>query len=153
MRNEGKNMKHLHTIIIALIFFASGLLLGRSVVAPAPVFDASSVIQTEGEKISVVHFLIDFGNDELQTFPHTAFEENETLWKVLQRTLQEENISVDYREYEGMGVFIESIGGVANSGTTYWQYWVNGIYAEIGASAYLVQPGDTILWKFTKNQF
>jgi len=53
-----------------------------------------------------------------------------------------------------LGIFIESINGVPEgvAKDKWWQFWVNNQYSNVGASAYTVNPGDIIEWKFTKGQ-
>ncbi len=61
----------------------------------------------------------------------------------------------EYKNYPGMGMFVESINGVKNDNQTqtYWIYYINGAVAKIGISQYIVQPNDIITWKFEKSKF
>lgn len=51
-------------------------------------------------------------------------------------------------DYPGLGIFIESIGGRANSDGYYWFLYVNGTSASRGASQTPVHPGDSFEWRF-----
>jgi len=54
-------------------------------------------------------------------------------------------------EWRGAGemAFLESLDGVANQGADglNWQVEVNGRYAERGAGALRLRPGDRVLWR------
>lgn len=52
--------------------------------------------------------------------------------------------------YSGLGYFVEQIGGVKNSGGTYWTLYVNGEYSMVGASDRRIRSGDRVEWKFEK---
>ena len=51
--------------------------------------------------------------------------------------------------FEGQGGFVTSINGISQdeAANKYWIYYINGEYAPVGASEYIVQDGDEILWK------
>ena len=51
---------------------------------------------------------------------------------------------------QGANLYVTSIGGVAQNASTgyYWVYFVNGSEPNVGAGAYLVQPGDSIAWDY-----
>lgn len=50
---------------------------------------------------------------------------------------------------EGAMALLVSLGGEANQGADglNWQFEVNGVYADRGAGAYELSPGDRVLWK------
>ncbi|MDK2464426.1 MAG: DUF4430 domain-containing protein [Candidatus Korarchaeota archaeon] len=61
--------------------------------------------------------------------------------------------SVNYTEYPGMGAFVESINGVANSNPYYWMWWTWtdwGGWQEgpIAADRYVVMDGETLFWYY-----
>jgi hypothetical protein len=35
----------------------------------------------------------------------------------------------------------------------YWQYFINGAYAQVGADQYKLKNGDAVEWKFSADQF
>jgi hypothetical protein len=66
----------------------------------------------------------------------------------LMTQLQNENkITFQSKNYNGMGEFIEEINGVKN-GSKNWMYYVNGVKADIGVSNYKINPGDVVSWKY-----
>ena len=65
--------------------------------------------------------------------------------------LARKNITFEYQEYPSLGSMVTKIGDKKSSEKDgYWQYWINGEYASVGASDYLLKPGDKIEWKFSK---
>lgn len=81
------------------------------------------------------------------------FNVGANLFDILKAVAVAEGIEIKFKEYQGMGFLVDSIGGDKNgTGGKYWQFWINGKYATVGASSYKVQPGDVIEWKFTKDQ-
>ena len=71
---------------------------------------------------------------------------------------EQNNIKVKYKDYGGdLGIFVQAIGQVPKDidkkSDKWWQFWVNGKYSNKGASSYIVNPGDKILWKYTNSSF
>ncbi|MBI3589174.1 MAG: DUF4430 domain-containing protein [Candidatus Liptonbacteria bacterium] len=63
------------------------------------------------------------------------------------------DLKLETKNFPPLGRMIVSVNGFKNGeGGKYWQYWVNGKYAEVGVSSYKPQPGDLIEWKFTKDK-
>ena len=81
------------------------------------------------------------------------FTDGENLYDALKAATAKEGISMTSKEYPRMGYLVESIGGEKN-GTDgkYWQFLVNGKYANEGASSYRIKTGDVIEWKFSNEQ-
>lgn len=102
-----------------------------------------------------VSLMIDYGNGSLDTFSMELTEET-SVFDLLQKAAATKEIELDYKDYGGeMGVFLEAIGGVANnmSENTFWQYWLNNKYAQIGPGQQRLSSGDHIVWKYIKGQF
>ena len=81
------------------------------------------------------------------------FTPGETVFDVLKRVCGETGIHMSSRYTPVYGsYYIEGINQLyefdcsANSG---WMYWVNGWYPNYGCSAYEVNDGDYIEWKYT----
>ena len=88
-------------------------------------------------------------------FSDVAIGDDSSVFEILQKIASENNIELNYKDYGGdMGVFIESINGKQNDFDSgyYWQYWVNGQYAKVGASSYELQDGDVVEWKYVEGQ-
>jgi|SRR3989344_4847917 len=52
------------------------------------------------------------------------------------------------RYYSGLGYFIEAINEIKNANGNYWTLYVNGKYATVGASEYVLSAGDRIEWRY-----
>lgn len=65
------------------------------------------------------------------------------------------NISVEKSYWSGYNsFFIESINGTKNGENgRYWQYYVNGKYADVGCSSYILHDYDTVEWRFEKSKW
>lgn len=75
-------------------------------------------------------------------------EDDDTAFLVLLRAGQQNSFSIDYQNYEGLGIFVNCIGGVCSHDNYYWAFYYNGQYSMVGASAQPVSEGDTTTWKF-----
>ncbi len=104
-----------------------------------------------------VTLLFDFGDDTIEQnyeLRITNYEEGETVWQIMQQALTENEIALEYDDYGGeLGILITKIGDKKNGEDgRYWQYWINGKYAKVGVSNYLMKAGDVVEWKFTDNK-
>ena len=101
-----------------------------------------------------VSFGIDFGEGNVKNFSDIQLKENETVFDLLKKLNEEGKLEFSFKDYPGAGVFIESIDGVSNDPKTnlWWQYLVNGQYAQVGASNYQLKDGDSIEWKYVESQ-
>jgi len=97
-------------------------------------------------------FKFNFGNDTLITNYHLPFT-NTSVWQAMQSVLVENDVFLDYQTYGELGVFITQIGEKKNGQDgKYWQYFINDQYAQVGASNYILKPGDIVEWKFTNER-
>lgn len=151
-------MKLLAKIIIIIAIFSSGFYFGRHyAVAPVDFLNnsASSTPASDGNKDAArqnqIDIKINFSDDNIKEFNGIEIKENETVFYLLKKTTEKNNIELKYKDYGGdMGVLIESINGTANDAKTnkYWQFWVNGEYSNIGASGCKLKSGDSVEWKY-----
>ncbi len=84
--------------------------------------------------------------------PQTAEIAHTEGMTVLQATLAAEALGDAWAaSWRGDGemALLESLGGIDSQGADglNWQFEVNGRYADRGAGAYRLEPGDSILWK------
>ncbi len=92
----------------------------------------------------LVNFYFDFGNGKIISAP-VVFKNGEKLEDALLRT----NLKIKTEKYPLLGAMITSVNGYKNGkDKKYWQYFINGRYAEEGISSYALKPGDKIEWKF-----
>ncbi len=63
-------------------------------------------------------------------------------------------LQLETTNYGELGILVESMGGW-NNGTDqkYWQYEVNGIMPQIGASSYVLNDGDKVTWHFSESTY
>ena len=98
--------------------------------------------------VASARLTIDFGAGEIKNFELKPSGEN--LFVLTKNKISEEGIGVAYETHKGLGELITRIGDKKSGGGKYWQYWVNGDYAHVGASSYVPKSGDVIEWKFAK---
>ena len=81
-----------------------------------------------------------------------SFEISTTGQTSLFELIQKTDLQIETENFPPIGKMIVSINGFKN-GTDgkYWQYWINGQYAQIGASSYKPKPNDSIEWKFSND--
>lgn len=116
--------------------------------------NGNPVLQQQQKK-QVVTIIINDGS-LTKRYEDISYTQGMNVFDALKQVTSNEGIDLKYQDYGGsMGVFIEGIGGLENnySKNLYWQYWVNGLFATIGASSYTLKSGDSIEWKYTQQQF
>lgn len=109
---------------------------------------ASFATSRENQEIRV-DASIDYGNGDIQAFSGELLRQGDTVLDLLENLERREGIALEKRNFPGLGIFIEAIHGVHNTNNSYWQFWVNGEYAQIGAGQYGLKDGDKVLWKRT----
>ncbi|KKQ74264.1 MAG: hypothetical protein US94_C0009G0010 [Berkelbacteria bacterium GW2011_GWB1_38_5] len=72
---------------------------------------------------------------------------NENAFSLLQKAALKNGFLVEYTTYEGLGVFVTSIGGIKPVGNQYWAFYYNGKYSMVGASAQQITADDTTFWR------
>ena len=154
-------MKLLIKIIVLAAVFAGGVWVGQNVaLAPSQLVDQLPINVNKKsevqEQVIKVNLMIDFGNGQVQTFNDVALAENPSVFDLLKKVTTENNLEFSSKDYgKDLGMLVESINNVANSqkANRFWHYWVNNVYAEIGASNYHLKTGDIVEWKYVENQF
>ena len=81
-----------------------------------------------------------------ETLPLT-FTQGESLYNILMKEKENNNLSFSGKDYPNMGFFTTDIGTLHSNKDHYLMYYVNGKEAEVGISTYLPQNGDVIEWK------
>jgi hypothetical protein len=78
----------------------------------------------------------------------TQIRNGDTVYDAMKNLQDNElnNFSFNYKEYKGMGIFIEEINGIRGD-NKYWIYSVNGIEASVGVSRFRLKSGDIISWE------
>jgi hypothetical protein len=92
--------------------------------------------------------------DGLYAARQVSIATGETILEVLQSLdTSDPALKLTTKEYAGLGTLVTGMGGKENgTGKEYWQYKVNGVMPQIGASAYVLKNGDTVEWYFAASQ-
>ncbi len=79
-----------------------------------------------------------------------AITKDETLLALLtQQNATDPDMQLQTQEYAGLGALVTSMAGQTNgTDKKYWQYTVNGVEPQIGASGYILKSGDRVEWVF-----
>ena len=115
---------------------------------PRPTPQSVSVSQSAGN----VNVIVTAGVESVldASMPATA---SSTAFDVLRAAAELQNVALEYKVYPGMGVLVTQIGNGKNGdGGAYWQYWVNGAYAQVAADQMAVKAGDKIEWKLAASE-
>jgi hypothetical protein len=139
-----KFRKHIFIILIIFItVFITGCLSINKIESLLP-----NLLLNKGEEKEegqIIYATLEIGGKKYQ-------EEtiNQTTVYDLMRKLQtnkENNFSFSYKEYPGMGIFVDEINGIKGTSGAYWIYYINGKEASVGISNYILKSGDIINWK------
>ena len=73
-----------------------------------------------------------------------------SVYDVMQSFNEVGKIKVDFKDYSGLGYFVDGIDGVKSDTlrAKYWIYYINGAKAQVGISNYQLKSGDIITWKY-----
>jgi len=139
---------------VLFLVFMFGVLIGVSLVNIGYVSVGESRVfvgaDTQVKEAEIrVDLTIDYGNGDTQIFPQEVLRSGETVLDLLENLERLHGITLQKRDFPGLGVFIEAIHGVHNTNNSYWQFWVNEEYAQVGASQFKLQDSDKVLWKRT----
>jgi len=144
---EFKQTIKIFGVLFGVLVF--GVLLGVTLVnvgyVPVNPDRSVGVAAQEQRQIIAVQLTVDYGNGDTQMFLAQELRSGDSVLTLLEKS----GVALEKRNFPGVGVFIEAINGVHNTGNYYWQFWVNGEYATVGASQYALQHGDQVLWKRT----
>ncbi len=138
-------------LVIVSVFLIQNLVVFLKNSQLAPEGGENEEIQ-QGISVSLK---IDSGEGSVKTFNGIELKEEKTAFALLKKAAQENNLELSFKEYPGTGIFIESIDNIGGDATNnkWWQYWVNGEYATIGAGDFQLKNGDSVEWKYINSQF
>lgn len=95
-----------------------------------------------------VYLLIDYATDHVDTLAAVISREDSlNVLDLLRELTTRDSISISVADYP-FGVMVEQIGECRNGAGGYWIYTVNSEAIPKAASAYVVQPGDTVRFFF-----
>lgn len=133
------NYRLLISIIItaSLLFFSQPSLHSASLSSPSP-----TIVLPQTASLSVIV------DNQAKTFslPITA---TSSALSLLQTAAAHDQIPLVIKT-SSIGILVESISGLPNTSTRSWTYFINNQSTNITADSYLIQPGDTIEWKYVE---
>lgn len=136
--------KKLPLILSVLSLFAIGIYFGKNNFFKSSQQPETTANQENGGSTTFeVTQTIDFGNQQTPEEQTLTADQGQTALQVLQNSQ-----AIEIKDYD-FGTIVESINGTVNgTDNKFWIYSVNDQEMGVGASAYQVQPGDSIQWKF-----
>lgn len=129
--------------IAVVLLFGISAIIDRNETPIGPVQETS---QTQTAIVTIEGLYV--GKD-------VQFSSPKTILEILQQLDDQfEEVQLVTKEYSGLGVLVESIGGKTNGANDeYWQYKVNGVMPQVGADKLEVKSGDVIEWYFDRSEF
>lgn len=80
-------------------------------------------------------------------------KEDSTVYEAMKELVKEGKISVEFKQFSGLGAFVQSIDGLAPKGNQYWIYYLNGQTANVGVSLTKLKNNDVITWRYETAKF
>ncbi len=145
-------------LLLSLVLAALLLARGRGGPDAAPAPDRSRAaplapadVAPTGETASLT---IDFGHGRTLRFDALAWHDGMTVDDLLTVAAARPDGPRFGRQGSGQLAFLTAIDGVTNAGGTgrNWHFFVNGRPADRSFGAYVLRPGDQVLWKFVPAQ-
>ncbi len=134
--------------VFSLIIIAGGVYFLVQEIGSLPVKSLTEKLAMNKANQAEASYWISSGNGEPKEYKLNV-NSSSTVFSLLQEISKQGAFELKFKVYPEMGVFVESIGGVANgTDNKYWQYWVNAQLGEVAADKKFVKTGDKIEWKF-----
>lgn len=141
---KGQNNR-LHVLIYLLVVLLLSFLI--LYVSSTNVFSVQPVESTDHVFVEHVSMIIIAPSWNISYMNVTTA--NITVADFLFECAKVHQISVEKTYWTGYdSFFIEAINDVKNGNGKYWQYYVNGKYADVGCSAYFLHDHDLVEWRF-----
>ena len=140
-------MKHISKLLILILV----IVLGWQFLVPKDELEAPVV---EDIPAGVISVSVDYGDGEIVLYGIQELDlSDRSAYKALADLGSTRGLEIGSKDFGGeLGMFVESINGVSGTDGEWWQFWVNDNYSTVGASSYLLEPGDAILWRLTGDQ-
>ena len=90
-------------------------------------------------------FILEKDNEIIYNETH-EIEKGTNAFDAILELFGEENI--EYQEYVGMGIFVNSINGIAGDSEHYWALYINGEYAEKAINAHFFDEDMEVKWVY-----
>lgn len=82
-------------------------------------------------------------------FSVSSFTSAKTAFEALVNVAQKNNITVKTKDYD-FGKMVESIKDTVNTKENFWMYQVNGKPGDKASDRFEINPGDEVVWEYTK---
>ena len=102
---------------------------------------AGCIGQKIGENQIPVTLIINYSGNAIRF--ETSVLENSSVLDLLKN-----KTALTYKEFPGLGVFVESINNISNSQTEYWMFYVDGNLSSTGVSNYLINKKVVIEMRY-----
>lgn len=149
-------MKNSYKIVILIAILAAAVFLEHNLVNLSKTASLPTAKELEeASQKTTVTLRIDFDNGNISNYNEIKLGEEKTVFGLLKKVAEENNLEFSFKEYPDLGILVESIDSVKNDFgiNKWWQYWVNGQYATKGADKYELKNNDLVEWKYIKGQF
>jgi hypothetical protein len=137
-------------IILVVVFFAGVYVGGEKFFEFGDPIEVPRISFQAEDQAEAVSFMIDDGLNPIVTYHDVVIAEGDTVMDVLKRLSVEHNFELASQDY-GSEPGIRGSGNDAQA-NRFWQFWVNNIYAKVGASNTGLEPGDVVVWKLVEDQ-
>ncbi|PIS41496.1 MAG: hypothetical protein COT25_02790 [Candidatus Kerfeldbacteria bacterium CG08_land_8_20_14_0_20_42_7] len=142
-----KSMKNvLRILFVLLAAFAIIFIVSARSPHDASIAESNNTNQQAPQTVGVTTTI---NNGSAEASYNQTVASGSSALEVLLLVGEEQGIDISTTEYD-FGSIVDSISGVGVDTTDnkYWIYYINGETATEGASSYLVQDSDTILWNY-----
>jgi len=110
--------------------------------------DNESVGHVENVSISILSSNFTISYENISTY-------NITVADLLFECAEKNNLTIKRDYWKGYdSYFVEAINNIENGNDDkYWQYYINGKFADIGCSKYILNNNDIVEWRFESSQW
>ncbi|MFA5126778.1 MAG: DUF4430 domain-containing protein [Patescibacteria group bacterium] len=133
-------------LIVALIFWQ----------VPRTIKNQNETIgQLTGQEQGQISIIFNFGDDKKISLAYPYSDQLSTnLFTITESVAAKQAWTFNYADYSTMGRLITQINDKINGrDNKYWQYYINDILGQVGASQYMPKVGDQIEWRFETANF
>jgi len=103
--------------------------------------------KSKSDQKEEISLIINYG--EKQDNYGLEIEGGDTVFSVLKRLAQDQNLDLNYSDSE-LGVFVDKIGEQKNTKNEFWVCDLNQESGKVAADKQKIKSGDIVEWKFTK---
>lgn len=146
-------MKNLKYIIIAIVFLVAGFFLGQSYQVNQALKQSSDQLATE-QSLSPITIVFKYAESEITEIQNVGIIKDQSVLDLTQKIAEENQLAFKTQDYGELGLLVTQIGDQLNGQQNkYWQYYVNGELANVGAQAFKLTGGERIEWVFGESEY